>query len=372
MVTLPDVLGQSMGRPYALAAPSDARARLGGIPYEAPAADAGNSPDPDALRGPAVRGGLRPVLRAGHHRGPAGGARGAHLRHRDAAGGWWRCRAAERSDLFYALLLKDLGCSSNAARLSRIFGADDLALKRAHKLTDWSRGADSAALRLRAGGAGGGAGPAGVAHPHAGVHRAGQRAGDDPDPLRARGRHRADAGADAGDPGRHPGAGRALERGRAALRSARATRSRCWAGSRGWRRPSRSLPARSGWRRASRWRGRGPAAGSIRRWWGRSSRSRATTAFWGTLLATDQLEHVSDLEPRDRVLLADEARLDQVAEAFARVIDAKTPYTARHSAGRGGDRGRHRRGDGAATRRTWSPFGVPACCTTSASSASPT
>jgi len=44
----------------------------------------------------------------------------------------------ERSDLFYALLLKDLGCSSNAARLCQLFGADDLSLKRAHKLTDWT------------------------------------------------------------------------------------------------------------------------------------------------------------------------------------------------------------------------------------------
>ena len=32
----------------------------------------------------------------------------------------------ERSALFYALLLKDLGCSSNAARLWSLFGADDL------------------------------------------------------------------------------------------------------------------------------------------------------------------------------------------------------------------------------------------------------
>ena len=31
----------------------------------------------------------------------------------------------ERGALFYALLLKDLGCSSNAARLCTLFGADD-------------------------------------------------------------------------------------------------------------------------------------------------------------------------------------------------------------------------------------------------------
>ena len=33
--------------------------------------------------------------------------------------------AAERSDLFYALLLKDAGCSANAERMAALFGADD-------------------------------------------------------------------------------------------------------------------------------------------------------------------------------------------------------------------------------------------------------
>ena len=36
----------------------------------------------------------------------------------------------DRSALFYALLLKDAGCSSNASRLSSLFGADDHAAKR--------------------------------------------------------------------------------------------------------------------------------------------------------------------------------------------------------------------------------------------------
>ena len=45
----------------------------------------------------------------------------------------------ERSALFYALLLKDAGCSSNAARLCELFGSDDFQIKRDHKLTDWSR-----------------------------------------------------------------------------------------------------------------------------------------------------------------------------------------------------------------------------------------
>ena len=35
-----------------------------------------------------------------------------------------------RSALFYALLLKDAGCSSNAAKMSSLFGADDHTAKR--------------------------------------------------------------------------------------------------------------------------------------------------------------------------------------------------------------------------------------------------
>jgi len=45
---------------------------------------------------------------------------------------------AELSDLYYALLLKDIGCSSNAARMCQIFGGDDRVVKGAVKMMDWS------------------------------------------------------------------------------------------------------------------------------------------------------------------------------------------------------------------------------------------
>jgi len=44
-----------------------------------------------------------------------------------------------RSDLYYGLLLKDAGCSSNAARMYEIFGGDERAAKKEVKTTDWSR-----------------------------------------------------------------------------------------------------------------------------------------------------------------------------------------------------------------------------------------
>jgi response regulator RpfG family c-di-GMP phosphodiesterase len=44
----------------------------------------------------------------------------------------------EISALFYALLLKDAGCSSNASRMSTLFDADDLEAKRAVRRVDWT------------------------------------------------------------------------------------------------------------------------------------------------------------------------------------------------------------------------------------------
>ncbi|MEO5578506.1 MAG: HD domain-containing phosphohydrolase [Sphingomicrobium sp.] len=41
--------------------------------------------------------------------------------------------AQDRDDLYYTLLLKDLGCSSNAARICELYQADDLAFKQGYK-----------------------------------------------------------------------------------------------------------------------------------------------------------------------------------------------------------------------------------------------
>ena len=47
--------------------------------------------------------------------------------------------AQVRSDLFYALLIKDCGCSSNASATFHALGSDDLKAKRDVKTTDWTR-----------------------------------------------------------------------------------------------------------------------------------------------------------------------------------------------------------------------------------------
>ena len=52
-------------------------------------------------------------------------------------------------------------------------------------------------------------------------------------------------------------------------------------------------------------------------------------AFWAGLARPD----VRVLEPKSAAIMADDARLDAVADAFGQIVDAKTPYTARHSRG---------------------------------------
>ena len=119
----------------------------------------------------------------------------------------------ERSSLFYALLLKDAGCSSNAARLSSLFGADDLEVKRTRKLIDHHR--PGASLRH--------VHPP-RPHPPARRDRPQRRRGrarDDRAALRARRRHRAHDRAVGDDRGGDPQPRRALGRRRLPLRPRR-------------------------------------------------------------------------------------------------------------------------------------------------------
>ena len=53
--------------------------------------------------------------------------------------------------------------------------------------------------------------------------------------------------------------------------------------------------------------------------------------FWACLAADDVGELVLEFEPPELVQLVDDDAVDRVAGAFARVIDAKSPFTARHS-----------------------------------------
>jgi putative nucleotidyltransferase with HDIG domain len=238
----------------------------------------------------------------------------------------------DRSALFYALLLKDLGCSSNAARLSRIFRSDDLTLKRAHKLTDWTRSKEAARYAFVY------SRPEESALTRAWhtLHLAVTEKGSGREMTETRCERGADIAALLGLDAATSDAIRALDE--------------HWDGAGlPYSRRGHDIPL------LGRIAGLAQTVEVFASWFGVEAAYHVAHArrgtwfdpslvdaldaiagdhvFWSTLAATDQLAFVSDLEPADRVLFADEARLDQVAAAFARVIDAKSPYTALHSHG---------------------------------------
>ncbi len=54
----------------------------------------------------------------------------------------------EQSDLYYAALLKDVGCSSNSSRMCVLIGGDDRLMKRDVKFLDWTRPSVAAVTAL--------------------------------------------------------------------------------------------------------------------------------------------------------------------------------------------------------------------------------
>lgn len=236
--------------------------------------------------------------------------------------------SARRSSLFYALLLKDAGCSTTAAQIAATFGSDDQQVKHDSRLIDTHRPrtaigylrrnvAPGAPLRERARHL-----RAVVAMSHGGV-----------DELE---RMRCERGAD-------------IARGIGLDEEAATAITQLFEHWDGHGHPGErageeiSLLARMACLSQTMevfWQQGGAAAACD------VARDRRGTWFDPALVdAVDELERdvcfwasletpdVEAVEPADRVLRADEARLDQVAEAFASIVDAKSPYTARHCAG---------------------------------------
>jgi HD-GYP domain-containing protein (c-di-GMP phosphodiesterase class II) len=236
----------------------------------------------------------------------------------------------DRGSLFYALLLKDLGCSSNAARLCSLFGADDRALKRDHKLTDWSRPTRSLRYALR--NAVPGASPMGRALHVASLWMHEKGSG------REMARTRCDRGGDIA----------ATLGFTSATREAIRTLDEHWDGNGmpdGLSGPAIPLLGRivslaqTAEVFASTF---GPdaaiemAVDRRGRWFDPTLvdafRGLADDDdFWAKVLGRSPERWLGALEPEDEVRLADEARLDDIARAFARVIDAKSPFTYLHS-----------------------------------------
>ena len=267
-----------------------------------------------------------------------------------------------RSSLFYALLLKDAGCSSNAAKLSALFGADDFELKRARKLIDHLRPFEALKFTRSP-----------RPHPPARRDRPQRRRGrarDDRAALRARRRHRAHDRAHRGDRRGDQALdehwdGNGYPYGLAGDAIPLLGRIVCLA------QTAEVFFAAAGPRAAF------DVAAERRGTWFDPAlvdalrSTRRDRAFWSALGGHEPHAVIGAFEPEDRVQRADDERLDRVAEAFALIVDAKSPYTGSHSVGVAASPSRSPTCSATARTRC-ATSAAPRCCTTSASSASPT
>lgn len=237
---------------------------------------------------------------------------------------------ADCSALFYALLLKDLGCSSNAAKMAYLFAADDQLVKRSGRMIDWAKptqclkhcwqqcaptgSAVDKLLRIaaivRLGPAGAkkianircerGAEIARMLQLPEGTARA---IFDLDEHWNGRGNPRGLQGEEISLLGRICCLAQTVEVFftayglESALDVARQRRGE-------WFDPQLVAALESLARDAD---------------------------FWSRLLEEDILLELSRWEPEDAVMLADDECLDRVAEAFAKVVDAKSPWTYQHS-----------------------------------------
>ncbi len=238
----------------------------------------------------------------------------------------------QRSSLFYALLMKDLGCSSNAARFAALFAADDHRVKADLKTVDWPRALG--AFRFVA---------ASVAPGQAWPRRVWQALAvfaRGPEGARDVVRTRCERGADIARLLRFPddtvqairtidehwdGHGQPYElKGDATPLLGRivglAQTLEVFVSTYGVGAAYDMALARRG-----RWFD--PALVDALR------TIRTDDAFWKELQRGDELRQVVLVEPADSVVSLDEEYVDVVAEAFARVIDAKSPWTYQHSNG---------------------------------------
>jgi HD-GYP domain-containing protein (c-di-GMP phosphodiesterase class II) len=236
---------------------------------------------------------------------------------------------ATRGALFHAALLKDAGCSSNAAKVAHLYGTDDADAKRDRKVTDHLKPAESLKHLYRT--TAPGRGPIAKAKHLKLLVEHGSSGSRDLTELRC------ERGAMVA---RHIGLSTVAE---AAIREL----DEHWDG--------KGYPYSLEGEQISLcgrilclaqtaevyWQDGGGAARAVA-----VARERRGTwfdpalvdaivafeddhAFWATL----EQPRVGSLEPEDRLLLADDDGLDRIAHAFAGIVDAKTPYTARHSEG---------------------------------------
>jgi putative nucleotidyltransferase with HDIG domain len=240
--------------------------------------------------------------------------------------------ADQRSALYYALLMKDLGCSSNAARFSALFGADDHRVKADLKTTDWPRAIEAFRFVAR-----------NVAPGQFWLKRTWQLLG-----VLAKGHEgardvvvtRCERGADIahtlGFQDETVQAIRALDEhwdGAGQPYGLKGEQIPLLARILGLAQTVEvfftSYGVESAFDMAAARRGS---------WFDPQVVDaflavRSDHEFWRALVEDDGASLITQVEPADRILVADEDRLDRIAEAFALVIDAKSPWTFQHSRG---------------------------------------
>lgn len=286
-----------------------------------------SAPATDGASQGAVRDGAGgSLVRAGPHRGPTPGTLGAQLSHRHAdrrrdwdadrrAWGALLCLADEGSRV-----LEQFGALRGTVRRQR---SRSQGRREAHRLDPRDRVVSLRPPQLVARPLLAAPGVAGV---RGAVARRGRRARRRAHALRTRGRHRRHAGPATGDERSNQSARRALGRTRPAVRPAARQHPAS--------RPHHGPRASGGGvfhepRCLDGLRHGGCPAGQLVRP-GTRRRVCATPehhAFWRDLGREDDIKKLRFAEPGARTLLATDEQLDTVAEAFARVIDAKSPWT---------------------------------------------
>jgi HD-GYP domain-containing protein (c-di-GMP phosphodiesterase class II) len=232
----------------------------------------------------------------------------------------------ERSALYYAMLLKDAGCSSNAARMSALYGSDDRLVKARMKMVNWHGRLRLAVETFRNAAVGGAAGER-ISH-FLGIARTDNLSRDI---IRVRCERGADIALRLGFPELTSRAVQSLDehwngkgypeglRGEAIPLLSRianiAQTVEVFHGAQGVGGVMRMLQARRG-----RWFD--PALAKVVLAWGRDF------AWWASLAAT---ETPTSLDAARYERWVEEDALDDVARAFADIIDAKSPFTFAHS-----------------------------------------
>ena len=229
----------------------------------------------------------------------------------------------DREALFYGLLLKDAGCSSNAARITALYGADDLAAKRNARLVSHSRGSESLGYVVR-----NAAGLRGVVR----VLRARKATAREMTAIRCE--RGAEIARMLGLPEATSAAiysldehwdGKGHPRGLAHEEIPLLARILCVAQTVEVFLARESLDAACliAVQRSDTWFDPAVVCALLSIY--------GDTEFWETVSSGRVRQHVAALAPAEGPLAAGDERGDRVAEAFARVVDAKSPYTFRHS-----------------------------------------